>query len=72
MTQKTAQKRLHKELHRGEATTLAVRLGEEQPISFTEASATNAVGNQGQNTIAAQLKEMIREIRRLSVELVQL
>ena len=53
----TAQKRLHKELHYAEATALTVHLGEEQSTSFTEASTTNAVGKQGQNTTAAQLEE---------------
>ena len=68
----TAQKRLHKEVHRGEATTMAVQLGEDQTASYAEATASNAVAKPDFNSTSAKLEEMAKEIRRLSSELAQL
>ena len=68
----TAQKQLHKEVHRGEATTMAVQLGEDQTASHAEATALNAVTKPDFNSTSAKLEEMAKEIRRLSTELAQL
>ena len=55
-----AQKRLHKEVHRGEAAAMAVQLGEEQTILHTQATTANAVVKHDLNTTAAKLEEMTK------------
>ena len=59
----TAQKRLYKEVHHGEASAMSVQLGGEPTTSHVEASATNA-GLKDDTT--ARLEEMTKELRRIS------
>ena len=72
----TAQKRLYKDVHRGETTTMAVQLGEEQTTSYADATtantSANAVLRKDFDIMTAKLEEMTKELQQISEELAQL
>ena len=72
----TAQKRLYKDVHRGETTAMAVQLGEEQTTSYADATTTNTSANavlrKDFDPTTAKLEEMTKELQRISKELAQL